>query len=70
VTKLPSLSKIPFEDVWTSLQHDKKFRSGKMQMVFLSAIGRAVIQSDVEARRLQQFLRSFLHSRENGRVRS
>lgn len=60
VEQLPSLKGIFPDDVWNALERDKKFRSGRIQMVLLRQLGKAEIRSDIDPRRLRSFLRRFL----------
>lgn len=60
VTRLPSLDGIGIEGVWKALVRDKKFRDGRIRMVFLSRLGETVIRSDIDPVHLRRFLRRFL----------
>ncbi len=60
VEDLPSLGDTSCDEVWRALLRDKKFRSGRIQMVFLEQLGEAGIRSDIDPRKLRDFLRRFL----------
>ena len=62
VAELPSLRGIEFKAVWRALTSDKKFQAGDIRMVLLPRLGKAEIVSNVDAGRLQRFLRRFLEA--------
>lgn len=60
VEQLPSLKGISSDGLWNALERDKKFRSGRIQMVLLPQLGETEIRSDIDPRHLRSFLRRFL----------
>ncbi len=60
VERLPSLRGISSAAVWGALMRDKKFRSGRIRMVFLPRLGETEIRSDVDPRQLKRYLERFL----------
>ncbi len=62
VEELPSLRGVSPAVVWRALKGDKKFRSGKIRMVFLPKLGETKIVSDINPLLLRAYLRRFLSS--------
>jgi 3-dehydroquinate synthase len=60
VEKLPGLGGIEFDDLWTSLERDKKFRSGRLRIVLIRRVGEAEICADVDRRGLRRYLKQFV----------
>lgn len=60
VEPLPPLRGISPARVWDALQHDKKFRDGKLRMVFLRRLGQPEIIDDLNPLRLRRLVADFL----------
>ncbi len=63
VAQLPPLSGISIDSVWNALRRDKKFRSGRIRMVFLPRLGETEIRSDIDPGHLRSYLARFLETR-------
>jgi 3-dehydroquinate synthase len=60
VQKLPGLSGISLQALWTALSHDKKFEAARVRMILLSSLGSTTICDDIDPAQLKRFLKKFL----------
>jgi 3-dehydroquinate synthase len=60
IEPLPPLRGISLAGVWDALQHDKKFREGKLRMVLLRRFGRPEIVDDLDPLRLRRLVADVL----------
>ncbi len=65
IEALPGLGGIEWESVWNALGRDKKFRGGKIRLVFLRRIGETEIREDIDAALLRNYLKAFLRENAN-----